>query len=211
MAAGRLVQARVLFGAGTTYAIRRYLRMRRVLSIAIILALGIGTADARRRHHHHYNGYNGPESVATGDAEAGGQNRPLAELVPPGWQEQPSEPNWNGRRFASPDGTAWVAMFTVPAGGESIAAHMKAVVFADGEDITYLRGQRSWIAVSGVKGDRAFYRQAVLACAGDRWHHIAFEYPAAAKADMGAFIDRAALAVSASANRACDMPASAAR
>ena len=51
----------------------------------------------------------------------------------------------------------------------------------DGEELTQVRGQRSWISVSGFRGDCIFYRQALLACAGDRWDHIAFEYPSNAK------------------------------
>jgi hypothetical protein len=83
---------------------------------------------------------------------------------------------------------------------------LKATAFVDGEELTYLRGERTWIAVSGLKGDHIFYRAAVLACAGDRWHQVAFEYPAAAKADMRSFVERAAAAVRNSENRACDVP-----
>jgi hypothetical protein len=62
-----------------------------------------------------------------------------------------------------------------------LAAHLKEVVFVDGEEITYLQGGRAWIAVSGLKEDRIFYRKVVLACGGTTWRHIAFEYPAQAK------------------------------
>jgi hypothetical protein len=44
---------------------------------------------------------------------------------------------------------------------------MKAVAFADGEQITHLRGERSWIEVSGFKGDRIFYRKAIVVCGGN--------------------------------------------
>jgi hypothetical protein len=196
-----------MLARGTTDPIRRYRRMRWTALLAVVLVLAAGGADARRRHHHHYYG---PEPAA-GQTAGGAQNQSLAEMVPAGWQEQHAEPNWNGRRFASPDGTASFAMFTVPVGDEPIAAHIRALAFGDGEEITYLRGQRTWIAVAGFKGDRAFYRHAVLACAGDRWHHITFEYPASAKAEMTPFIDRAAAAVSSSENRACDVPVSATR
>jgi hypothetical protein len=40
-----------------------------------------------------------------------------------------------------------------------------------------LRRETDWLAVSGFKGDRIFYRKAVIACGGTVWHHIEFEYP----------------------------------
>jgi serine/threonine-protein kinase len=64
---------------------------------------------------------------------------------------------------------------------------MKSVAFADGEELTQVRGERNWIAVSGSRGDRIFYRHALLACAGDWWHHIAFEYPRNAKGEHDEF------------------------
>jgi hypothetical protein len=59
-------------------------------------------------------------------------------------------------------------------------------------------------------GDRIFYRQALLACAGDRWHHIAFEYPSNVKLSMTDFVRRAAQALEAKQNAGCDIPVSSA-
>jgi hypothetical protein len=115
----------------------------------------------------------------------------VTDLVPPGWQQQPPDPNWSGKRFISPDGNAWFAAYTAPADTRPAAEHMKEVAFADGETITYLRGERSWLAVSGFKDSRIFYRRALLACAGRKWHHIAFEYPAEQKLRMDPFIELA--------------------
>ena len=61
---------------------------------------------------------------------------------------------------------------------------MRNVIFAKDETITYLRGERTWVAVSGIKDSRIFYRKAILACAGQSWHHIAFEYPVELKNRM---------------------------
>ena len=203
--------------------------MRRMLLIVLILAFGIDSADARRRKHryrHHAPVYMiPPEAPAVGmagprdfDPQRMGRGRaaplrdgPLrytyrnpAELVPADWQLQPPDPNWTGRRFIAPDATAWIAIYTVPVGERPLAAHMQALAFVDGEEITYLRGERTWIAVSGHKGDRVFYRKAVLACAGKRWNHVAFEYPSAAKRSMDEFVNRAAEAVHDSQNDGCD-------
>jgi serine/threonine-protein kinase len=81
---------------------------------------------------------------------------------------------------------------------------MKEIAFGEGESITYLRGERDWIAVSGLKGDRIFYRKAVIACQGRSWHLIAFEYPATMKQTMDAFVGAAAIAVQNSEEDGCD-------
>jgi serine/threonine-protein kinase len=81
---------------------------------------------------------------------------------------------------------------------------MQSVAFAEGETLTYLRGERDWIAVSGTKGNRIFYRKAVIACGGKVWHHIAFEYPLERKRAMDPFVSRAAAIVDQAENDGCD-------
>src|SRR5262245_43074097 len=203
--------------------------MPHILLVLLLLAITADSADARRRHHRHqyYDAY--PEDVVPQDGRAiapGREDRwrardteddfrdsrrsrrdsrdSRAGFVPPTWQLQPPDPNWHGKRFVSPDGSAWLATYASAAEKEAIADHMKTVAFADGEQITYLRGERSWIAVSGFKGDRIFYRKAVLACGGRVWRHVALEYPAEHKRSLDAFVQRAAAVVDATANEACD-------
>jgi hypothetical protein len=83
-----------------------------------------------------------------------------------------------------------VALYARQVGEESAEAHMKAFAFVEGEQITYLRGERGWIAVSGIKGGHIFYRRAALACRGQSWHHVAFEYPLEAKPEMDRVVTR---------------------
>ena len=104
-------------------------------------------------------------------------------------------PDWTGKRFLSPDGASWLAVYKSSAQDEPIPDHMRSVLFAQGETITYLRGERSWVAVSGFKDSRIFYRKAVLACAGKVWHHIAFEYPTELNANMDFFVASAGQAL----------------
>jgi len=191
--------------------------MRWVLLILLMLACAAGSADARRHRHHLRYYYD-----AVTPAELGRQAEPAptpgdsvqpraqsrSRLVPANWREEPADPQLKGQRFVSPDGNSSFIAYTVPAGADGIADHMKAVAFGDGEQVTYLRGERTWIAVSGFKQGRIFYRAAVLACGGDRWHHIAFDYPASAKAEMRDFVDRAATTVRNSENSWCDVPVS---
>ena len=46
-------------------------------------------------------------------------------------------------------------------------------------------------------GDRIFYRKAMLACGGQVWHHLAFEYPAIQKRAFDLFVTRASYALQA--------------
>jgi hypothetical protein len=119
-------------------------------------------------------------------AAAEAQRRP--DIVPPGWSQVPDDPQWKVRRYVSPDGSAWLAVSASPATGRSLRAHMDALASGEGERITYQRRTSNFIAVSGFKGDRIFYRKSNLACGGTRWHHIALEYPADDKRRMDALV-----------------------
>lgn len=181
--------------------------MRRILLIGLILVLSTTIADARRRHHH-YRWHRAPVMmIAPGIEMPRGELRgPRAldmprdtrggrhdsNFIPADWKLQPEDPNFSGRRYIAPDGSAWLALYSAPAGKDGAAAHLKNVAFADGEEVTYLRGARDWLAVSGLKGDRVYYRKAALACGGTLWRHIAFEYPAQQKPVLDRLVERAA-------------------
>lgn len=180
--------------------------MRMLLIATLILVMGVDAADARRRRHHHRAyAIEVPmqEAVAPDFDSNSRSNRraarrgppTVAALVPRDWQAEAQNPNWNGKRFLSPDGTSWLAVYRAPVLDEPIADHMRSIIFAKDETITYLRGERTWVAVSGFKESRIFYRKAILACAGKAWHHIAFEYPAELKIKMDAFVISAAQAL----------------
>jgi hypothetical protein len=112
------------------------------------------------------------------------------------------------QREHPPEGLASFDFYTTAADNQPITEHMKSFAFGDGDEITSLAGERTWIAASGFKGDRLFYRKAALACGGDRWHHIAFEYPANAKRSMQDFVRRAVEMLDSSQNAGCDTPLS---
>src|SRR6476659_1063513 len=69
------------------------------------------------------------------------------------------------------DDSSWLNAYASLTATEPIASHMQSVAFAEGETVTYLRGERDWIVVSVTKGDRIFYRKAVIAYGGKVWHH----------------------------------------
>src|SRR5262245_8331642 len=159
--------------------------MRTIVAIVLILAGLLTSADARRRHRHYY--YVNPPaqridpsvadpSIAPRDRRSYAAPRNArdaappsvpsqgsTELIPTRWQRQPDDPHWQGQRYRSPDGSAWLSLYARPADGERIAAEMKAFAFVDGEEIISISAERDWIAVSGSKGEKVFYRKAVLA------------------------------------------------
>jgi hypothetical protein len=126
----------------------------------------------------------------------------MTELVPRGWQLQPASPAWQGRRYVSPDGKAWIAFYAAGAANDA-GARFKAVAFGDGEEPTYLRGERDRLTVSGLKGDTIFYRKVMLACGGTVWRHVAVEYPAAAKRELDGTIERLSRAFERVADDSC--------
>jgi serine/threonine-protein kinase len=194
--------------------------MRTIVAIVLILAGLLTSADARRRHRNYQ--YVSPPaqpidpSVLARDrrsyaAPRGARDAPppsvpsqgSAELIPTRWQRQPDDPNWQGQRYRSPDGSAWLSLYARPADGERIAAEMKAFAFVDGEEIISISAERDWIAVWGSKGEKMFYRKAVLSCGGQSWHNLAFEYPAEARASMDAVASRSARALDNTRNDGC--------
>ena len=121
---------------------------------------------------------------------------PFRSIVPNGWTLLPPEPQSQGRRFVSPTGDAWHWFFAVP-------AHREAVVNTNPgrleppptERVTYERRGSDWVVSSGYRGDRIFYRRAMLACNGTKWRHIEFEYPVSEKRHFDNFVTRTSFAL----------------
>jgi hypothetical protein len=202
-------------GSGSSRRFARLSDMRCVLLITLILAVATTAADARRRHHHRWHRapvmmmiepgiprLEIPREMRDGRDMRGGDGRESG-FIPADWKLQPEDPNFSGRRYIAPDGSAWLALYSAPAEKEKVAEHLKSVAFADGEEVTYLRGARDWLAVSGLKGDRVYYRKAALACGGTTWRHMAFEYPAQQKPLLDRVVERAARAFDRLAEESC--------
>jgi hypothetical protein len=145
--------------------------MRRLALVLLLLIFAADGADARKRGHHRSSPYS---LVVPPDARGSFErddlpsrvtrrsDRRSGQLIPPGWQLQPPDPNWHGKRFLSPDGAAWFAAYKSAAESGTVSDHMKSITFAEGETITYLRGGGGWVAVSGFKATNIFYRKAIL-------------------------------------------------
>ena len=167
--------------------------MRKLILATLILAVTASAADARRRHHRYYVREHAPVMlVVPGLAEPRSSRARIAhpaQLIPRDWQLQPADERWKGRRYISPDGSAWLAFYATNAAKDS-QARFQAVAFGDGEEVTYLQGTRDRLTVSGLKGDRIYYRKVMLACGGTLWRHLALEYPADAKLNFDRFVER---------------------
>jgi serine/threonine-protein kinase len=182
---------------------------RIILLVALGLCISIGAADARHRGRHWgYNAYLGslaPHSYPGrwGRAYRREQER---EFPPADWVLQPPDSTWHGRKYVSPDGDAWLAFYATSTREEPSSSHLKAVAFADGEEIGALQATARQLVVTGSKGDRLFYRKARLACAGGQWHHVAMEFPAAAQRRYAQLAARATRALDAADEDGCAGP-----
>jgi hypothetical protein len=127
----------------------------------------------------------------------------ITALVPPGWEMASPDPSWNGQRYVSPEGDAWIALYSAAA-KVSLSEHMKAVAFVEGEEISYMHGERDRLVVAAAKGDRLVFRKAVLSCGEHTWRHIALEYPAAAERAFSRLIERLAFALDVRARAECE-------
>ena len=136
--------------------------MRRVLLLTCLFVLIASTAEARHRHRH-WSGYayfrSAPLAYGLVSPDKNLQRRSFAQgsikpvdMVPPNWQLQPAEPNWKGKRFLSPDGTSWLAVYAFPATPKQFSTHMQSTAFVDGETVTYLRGERDWSSLQERRG-----------------------------------------------------------
>jgi hypothetical protein len=192
--------------------VRRYGSMYKVLLVLLILVLNATSADAHHRRHHYHvlvpYSYVSPHNDTISRPEPPTSSRnSKGDVIPADWKKQSLDGASNGGRVVSPDGLASFDFYTTAAGDQPITEHMKSFAFGNSDEIiTSLAGERAWIAASGFKGDRLFYRKAVLTCGGDRWHHIAFEYPGNAKRNMQDFIRRAVEMLDGSQNDGCDTP-----
>jgi hypothetical protein len=130
------------------------------------------------------------------------QRRGIPAVLPPDWVLQPTDPNGHRKHLTSPDGSASLTILEDRA-DTNMESYMRSVAERDGERVTYRRRGQSWIVASGFKGDRIFYRKAMLACGDAVWHQIAFDYPAGEKRAYDRFVTRAEKALAAHRNDGC--------
>jgi hypothetical protein len=132
-----------------------------------------------------------------------GQNRnDFRVIAPHDWTLLPPDKT-NDRRFVSPRRDAWLSLYASHVRGPD-ASHVRGPVSSHfhrwgvnaGDQVTYQRQGQGWNVVSGYTADnRIFYRKTMLACGGQQWHNLEFEYPASDKTAMDEFVTRASHAL----------------
>jgi hypothetical protein len=123
---------------------------------------------------------------------ADAQARQLPPLVPEGWVLTSSNAEARSRRFVSPDGNSTLTTHQSPANPANLRKDINQVAFHDGEQITYLRRAPTWVAVSGYRDGKIFYRKSNLACGGTRWNQVELVYPRESKRSMDRPVTRIA-------------------
>jgi hypothetical protein len=112
--------------------------------------------------------------------------------IPASWRMGPSPENDDGRVFTSPDRRAEIivsGILSIAPRDEEFALRLAPL---DGEAVRYQRRGRDWVVVSGVKGDRIFYRKSLLSCGDTIWNSVSLEYPASEKRKYDPLVARVA-------------------
>ncbi len=100
-------------------------------------------------------------------------------IVPPGWTTERVPGDRMIIRYVSPDGRAVLTLRDMSSEREELG-----ILHRPDESVTYRQRGRSWLVLSGYRGDQIYYRRANLACGGERWHMIELNYPASDKRAM---------------------------
>jgi hypothetical protein len=113
--------------------------------------------------------------------------------VPRDWKMGDAPENDDGRVFTAPDGRASITVYGSLHVFDSIGEAMDILEAPkDGETVTYRQRTARAITVSGTKGERIFYRKALLSCRDRIWNGVSIEYPAADKQNFDALVTRVA-------------------
>jgi hypothetical protein len=104
----------------------------------------------------------------------------------------------------SPNGSARLTASWTATSQQPLTQHMRDIAFGTGEKLDYIEGGSDWIAVSGIKGDQRFYREAVLACEGRRWHQIEVDYPIAEVRSMTKILEQSSRALMRTREAGCE-------
>jgi serine/threonine-protein kinase len=108
--------------------------------------------------------------------------------APAEWTMGVAPENNDGRVFVSPDKRAEIiisGIFAVSSRGEEIASRLAP---NEGETVTYKKRGSASVVVSGIKGDKIFYRKSMLSCHDTIWNDLSIEYPASEKAKYDALV-----------------------
>jgi hypothetical protein len=124
-------------------------------------------------------------------AQQGLNRNDFRVIAPHDWTLLPAGKT-NERRFVSPRRDAWLSLYASNVRGP-VSSHFHRWGVRAGDRVTYQRQGQGWNVVS----NRIFYRKTMLACGGQQWHNLEFEYSASDKPAMDGFVTRASYALGA--------------
>ncbi len=156
-----------------------------------------------------------PAPLRTAEAAAEDWRREIAprfgasaEIPARGFAALPDPENADGRTWRSLDDGGTIALY----GGFIVVAPDFAVLRtwreeterAGGTRITYRAGGRSWFVLSGLNGGMVVYERVEVACGGDAYVAIRFDYPAATAKRWDRIVKRSAASLEAATAADCD-------
>ncbi len=113
--------------------------------------------------------------------------------VPRDWKAGREPANGDGLAFTSLDSQATITVSGILNIEDDLEAAMKSVEEPfEGEKVTYKVRQGRAVVVSGLNGNRIFYRKSLLSCRDQIWNNVSIEYPAARKAAFDALVTHVA-------------------
>ncbi|MGA8172082.1 MAG: hypothetical protein WB816_14795 [Methylocystis sp.] len=92
--------------------------------------------------------------------------------APADWITDPPPANNDGQVFVSPDKRARLTISGILVISPREEDFASLLAPNDGETVTYKKRGSASVIVSGIKGDRIFYRKSILSCRGGIWNDI---------------------------------------
>jgi hypothetical protein len=113
--------------------------------------------------------------------------------VPRDWRAGRPPDNGDGLKFTSPDGLATITVSGSYRIADTVAEALNSEQAPDeGETVTYqTRGPRMAV-VSGMRGERIFYRKVVVSCKDQVMNRVSIEYPVTRKQQLDALLSHVA-------------------
>jgi len=130
-----------------------------------------------------------------------------AEIPAQGFDALPEPENGDGRTWESRTDGGTIALYggfiVVAPDFESFRAWREEAERDNGTGITYRAGGKTWFVISGRNGTRIVYERVEIACGGEAFVAIRFDYPAASAKRWDPIVKRGAASLEALEAEAC--------
>ncbi len=110
----------------------------------------------------------------------------VSAQVPASWKMEAPPENGDGEEFTAPGGRAQITVSGILSTSPRDQEFSIRTQPHEGETITYEIVRGNIALVSGVHGDKIFYRKSILNC--NAWSELSIEYPAREKAQFDGLV-----------------------